>query len=458
MTMVMEVEEEIINKSKMKFKLIAIALLIGVAGFSQNKKWSLQECVDQALENNITVKQAQNTLLINEQDIIAAKGNFLPSVSASAGQGVNIGSGFDPVSNQRLNNVVNNSFNYNFSVNQTIFNGFRNYNIKKQAKLTLETNELDLARIKDDIALNVANTYLNVLFNRENLETAKAQYEFSEKQLEQVKELVEAGVQARADVFDAEATLANDKLSLTTAQNNYDLALLSLAQLLQVPYNNFDVEIIDIDTPSNNLLYNAVEPILNYAYENRNEIKVAEKNIENSEVSTEISKSGFYPSVSFGYGLGSTWSESDSDFFKQAFFKELDINKGHNFRLNVNIPIFSRFQNKTSVAQAKIREDNAKLNLEQQKLNLETNIQRAFADAKAAFNSYLSAKESLESQQLAFDNSLERYNIGNMNAFNLEQARIRLINAQNALTNAKYDFVFKTKVLDFFAGKPITLD
>jgi len=446
----------IINKSNMKFKLLAIALLIGVAGFSQNKKWTLQKCVDQALENNITVKQAQNTLLINEQDIIAAKGNFLPSVSASTGHSLSIGNR-QLFPGQFVDRTDNSTF-INIGANQTIFNGFRNMNLKKQAALTLESNELDLARIKDDIALNVANTYLNVLFNRENLETAQAQYEFSEKQVNQVKELVEAGVQALADVFDAEATFATDKQNLTTAQNNYDLALLSLSQLLQVPYDGFDVEIIEVDTPSNNLLYNDVKPILNYAFENRKEIKVAEKNIENAKVSTELSKSGFYPTVTAGYSLGSNVFFTNLTDTELGFFDQLDNQKNHRFNVNVNIPIFSRGQNKTAVAQARIREENAKLNLEQQKLNLETTIQRAFADAKAAFNSYLAAKESLESQQLAFDNSLERYNIGNMNAFNLEQARIRLINAQNAMTNAKYDFVFRTKVLDFFTGKPITLD
>jgi len=218
------------------------------------------------------------------------------------------------------------------------------------------------------------------------------------------------------------------------------------------------VAIINVDTPSNNLLYNDVKPILEFAYQNRNEIKVAEKNIENAKVSTEISKSGFYPTVTGGYTLGTNVFYTNLINTEDTFFNQINDQKSHRFSVNINIPIFSRFQNKTAVAQSKIREENAMLNLEQQKLNLEATIQRAFADAKAAFNSYLAAKESLESQQLAFDNSQERYTIGGMNAFDLEQARIRLINAQNSLTNAKYDFVFRTKVLDFYIGKPIIVD
>ena len=204
------------------------------------------------------------------------------------------------------------------------------------------------------------------------------------------------------------------------------------------------------------LLYRDVTPIINYAFENRNEIGIAEKNIENAELSTEISKSGYLPSVSFNYGFGSVWSESANDFLKQDYFSELDLNKGHNFNVNVNIPIFSRFQNKTAVAKSRIQQENSQLNLEQAKLDLESNIQRAFTDAQAAFKAYNAAKKSLASQEFAFNSSNERYTIGNITAFDLEQARVQFINAQSSLINAKFDFIFKTKVLDFYMGKPLT--
>jgi outer membrane protein len=422
---------------------------------AQQKIWTLQECVDYALENNISVRQSENTLLSNEQDIIASRGQFLPSLSGSTGTGARIGSGFDPVTNQRVNNQTTYSFNYNLSVSQSVFNGFRTLNLYKQSKLTKETNVLELNRIKDDISLNVVNSYLNVLFNKEQLQTATAQYEFSEKQLEQVAELVDAGVQPKANIYDAEATLSRDAQQVTLAENNYNLALLTLSQLLQIPYKGFGVEVIDIDAPSEALLYKDVSPVLNYALKNRNEIKVAEKNIKNAQLGTQISKAGYYPSVNLGYGFGSVWSESKNDFVKQAFFRELDLFKGHNINLSVSIPIFSRFQNKTTVAKSKIQEENSLLNLEQAKLDLESNIQRAYTDAQAALKAYVAAKKSLESQTLAFNNSKERYNIGAMTAFDLEQARVQLINAESSLINAKYDFVFKTKVLDFYMGKPL---
>ncbi|WP_299891410.1 TolC family protein [uncultured Lacinutrix sp.] len=435
-------------------KILALSFLLTCTAYSQDKVWSLQECVNHALENNISVLQAQNTLLSNEQDIISSKGSFLPSVNGSLGHSLSLGNA--EVFPGQFVDRTSNSTNIGIGANQTIFNGFRLTNLYKQSQLNLETNKLELSRIKDDISLNVVNAYLNILFNKENLETAKAQYEFTKKQLERVKELVDAGVQPRANIYDSEATLSRDLQSVTVAENSYELSLLTLSQLLQVDFNGFDVEVIEIDNPTAELMYDDVTPILNYAIENRSEIKVAEKNIEQSVLSTEISKSGFYPSVTAGYSFGSNAFYTNLFDTEDTFLNQLNDQKAHSFRLSVNIPIFSGFQNKTAVAKSKIQEENAKLSLDQTKLTLESNIQRAFTDAKSAFRAYDAAKASLESQELAFNNSKERYDIGAMNAFDLEQSRLALVNAQASLINAKYDFVFKTKVLDFYLGKPIT--
>jgi outer membrane protein len=319
-----------INKSNMKYKLLAIALLIGIAGFAQNKKWTLEECVTYALENNISVKQAQNTLLSNDQDVVATKGNFLPSLSANMGHSLTLGNAelFPGQFVDRTSNATNIGVN----LNQTVFDGFRNTFLYNQAQLTRETNELELNRIRDDISLSVANFYLNVLFNKENLETARSQVEFSEKQLKQVKDLVDAGVQPKANIYDAEATLANDEQSVTIAENNYRLSLLSLSQALQLPFNGFDVEIIEINDPAAELMYADVEPVLNYALVNRNEVKVAEKIIEGAELSTELSKSNYYPTVTAGYGFGSNAFFTNLQDTEATFFDQLNDQKSQSFR------------------------------------------------------------------------------------------------------------------------------
>ena len=434
--------------------LTYIILLIGVstAVQGQTKKWTLKECVELALENNISIKQSMNTLKSNEQDIKAAKGEFLPSFGANLSQSANFGS-----AELFSGNFVDRRFystNGSLSLNQTIFNGFRTLNTYKQSQLNFERNEIELRRLQDDVSLNVASAYLNVLFNMENLETARSQYEFSQKQLEQVQNLVESGVQPVSNVYDAQANLSGDLQSLTVAQNNHKIALLTLAQLIQVPSEVFDVEVIQVEDPSPSIIYDDVKPIVEYALNNRNEIKIANKNLEIADVNIKLSKAGFLPSVSMGYGFntGANFSNLSED---SSFFQQINDNKGHGLNLNVNIPIFSRFRNQTAFARSKIQKDNVQLELDKAKLDLEANVQRAFTDAQAALRSYQASTASVQARELSFSNAQERYAMGALNSFELEQARLALINAKALSINAKYDFIFKTQVLDFYLGKSI---
>jgi len=434
--------------------LILILTILILADVNAQKKWSLEECVTYAIENNISVRQANNALLSNDQDIIAAKGNFLPFLGINGSQRMNLGN--VQVFDGEFVDRTFHSSNFGLNISQTIFNGFRNTNVYRQSLINKAANLEEFKRIKDNVSLTVVNSYLNVLLNKENLIIAEAQYDFSIEQLQLVKELVEAGVQPQANVFDAEASLANDSQQLTVAENSYTLAILSLSQVLQVPFNSFDVQIIELDPPTQQLMYNDISSILDYAFKNRSEIKVAEKNIEAAKLGKEISKSGFYPSVSLSYGLntGANFSNLTND---NSFFQQINDNRGHSFALNLNIPVFSRFQNQTALAKAKIQVENSNLALEQAKVDLESNIQLAFNDAKAALKSYISSNKSVIARQLSFDNAKERYSIGALNSLDLEQNRTQLVNSQASLIQAKYDFIFKSKVLDFYLGKPLNL-
>ncbi len=433
-----------------KIKIFKFCMLIASISFAQNKIWTLEQCVDHALENNITILQAENSLLSSKQDIISAKGNFLPSINSNLSGGASLGNIEVFPGEFRDREFYSTSVGIGFS--QSVFNGFRNINLLNQSKLSLERNQFELEKFKDDISLNVANTYLNVLFNKENLELAKLQVEFSEFQVNQVKTLVEAGSEPNSTLIETQATYSRDIQNLTIAENNHDLALLTLAQLLQLPYENFDVEVIEIDTPSANLMYNDIAPILNYALQNRNEIKVAERDIELAKLGTKISKSAYLPNVSMGYGFNASANFSNLTV-DDELLDQLNVNKGHSINMNISIPIFNRNQTKAQVKKSKIQEETTNLALEQAKINLESTIQRAFTDARAALKSYEAAQLSLQSQEVAFQNSQERFIIGALNSFDLEQSRLRLINARSSLINAKYDFIFKTKVLDFYLGK-----
>ncbi len=433
-----------------KIKIFKFCLLFTSLSLAQSNTWNLEQCVNHALENNITILQAKNNLLSSEQDIISAKGNFLPAISSNISGGASLGNIEVFPGEFRDREFYSTSLGIGFS--QNIFNGFRNINLLNQSKLSLERNQYELERLKDDISLNVANSYLNVLFNKENLELARLQVEFSKFQLDQVKTLVEAGSEPASTLIESQATYSRDIQSLTIAENNHDLALLTLAQLLQLPYENFDIEVIEIDTPSANLMYQDITPILNYAMQNRNEIKVAERDIELAKLGTKISKSAYLPNVSLGYGFNASANFSNLTQDDQ-FLDQLDDNKGHSINMNVSIPIFNRNQTKAEINKSKIQEVTSNLALDQVKINLESTIQRAFTDAKAALKVFEASQLSLKSQELAFNNSQERFALGALNSFDLGQSRIRLLNALSSSINAKYDFIFKTKVLDYYLGK-----
>ena len=433
-----------------KIKIFKFCLLFTSLSLAQSNTWNLEQCVNHALENNITILQAKNNLLSSEQDIISAKGNFLPAISSNISGGASLGNIEVFPGEFRDREFYSTSLGIGFS--QNIFNGFRNINLLNQSKLSLERNQYELERLKDDISLNVANSYLNVLFNKENLELARLQVEFPKFQVDQVKTLVEAGSEPASTLIESQATYSRDIQSLTIAENNHDLALLTLAQLLQLPYENFDIEVIEIDTPSANLMYQDITPILNYAMQNRNEIKVAERDIELAKLGTKISKSAYLPNVSLGYGFNASANFSNLTQDDQ-FLDQLDDNKGHSINMNVSIPIFNRNQTKAEINKSKIQEVTSNLALDQVKINLESTIQRAFTDAKAALKVFEASQLSLKSQELAFNNSQERFTLGALNSFDLEQSRIRLLNALSSSINAKYDFIFKTKVLDYYLGK-----
>ncbi|SNR67420.1 TolC family protein [Lutibacter flavus] len=435
--------------------ILAFALFISLN--AQDKKWTLQECVEYALDNNISIKQNKLNVAISEENVINAKGNFLPNLNASTNGNLNLGSGFDPVSQDR---VSTSTFGGSFGINSgiTVFNGYRNLNTYKQAQLGVESSKLDLEKIQDDISLFVVNSYLNVLFAKENLNVAKVQYEISKKQIESAKALFEAGDKPRSDLLNTQSTAAADEQSVILNENTLSLALLDLAQLLQINPTNFDVQVLEIDSPSLAMLYKNANEVYQKALTNRPEIKRAELDIELSDLSVEIAKASFLPSVSLGANVGTGYGYNLKNNSHIPYFTQLDDNLGYGISFSVNIPIFNRNQTKSNVNRQMINYEISKFGLDNAKLQLQQTIQKAFYDAKAAAKAYESAEKSLIAQKEAFKNAQESYNSGVMTSFDFDQVRNRLVNSEGAIIRAKYDYIFKSKVLKFYFGEPIVLD
>lgn len=442
----------------LKTKIILfVSILISITCYSQ-KKWTLKECVDHALENNISVKQNKLSIDSSIKDKEIAKGNFLPSFSASNSNSYSEGLSSDATG--VLRNTKNFSSSLSGTLSGTIFNGFINLNTYKQAELGVKSSELDFEIIKNDISLNVVNTYLNVLFAKENLEVAKVQAEISNKQIERANVQFDAGAIPKGDLLNVKSTAANDLQTVITQDNNLNLALLNLSQLLQVAYNGFDVADIEINSPSASLLYNNSNVVYEKALKNRPEIEKAELSIENADLNYEINKGAYYPTVSYTGSLGSSYYNQFNNLLptqtNDAFFDQLNNRFTYGASLSVSIPIFNRFQTKNSVAKAVISKEQTELSLESEKLRLQQTIEQAFLDAKAAAKTYEASKISLDAQKEAFKNAQVSYDYGSMTVFDFDQVRTRLVNAEANLIRSKYDYVFKTKVLKFYFGENIT--
>jgi len=441
---------------KTKFSIIIALIAFSFSGFSQ-KKWDLKEAVEHAIKNNISIKQQALNLESFKEDVVGAKGNFLPNLNASSGANLNFGSTIDPVSNGRISST---SFSSSYSLRSgiTVFNGFSLLNSYKNSQLNVLGSKLDLQIIKDDVSLNVINSYLNILFAKENLAVARVQAEISKKQIEVAKNQVEAGSKPKGELLNAQSAYANDLQTVVSLENTLNIALLGLAQLLQVDTNNFDVARIDVGAPSASLLFKSPDAVYKNAVANRPEILKAKIGIQQSKLNLEIAKSGFLPTVTASASAGTNFSHRFTIFQGQRndyFFKQLNDNFGYGVGLSLSIPIFNRYQNKVNVNKSKIGIERSELSLESAKLSIQQTIQRAFLDAKAALKSYEAAKLSLTAQQEAFKNAQQRYTFEAITSFEFDQVRNRLVNAESTLIRAKYDYVFKTKVLKFYNGESI---
>ncbi|KRP27997.1 TolC family protein [Polaribacter sp.] len=438
----------------MKLKLIlSIAFLSAKVSFSQ-KQWTLKECVDRALEKNISIQQNKLNLELAKKEVEISKGNFLPNLNANTGSNVNFGTGFSPVTNSR---VATSFFggSLNMSSGITVFNGFRNTNTYKQAQLGVESSLYDLKKIENDVSLFVVNGYLNVLFAKENLIVAKVQYEISKNQIEAAESRFKSGVIPKGELLNVESTAATNLQTLVAQENALDLALLNLSQLLQVTAEGFDVSPVDVGTPTANLFYKTSTTVYEKSLERLPEIARAKLAIENADLNIAISKSAFLPSISAQVGLSTNYGFNlnlPTGFNNTPFADQLVDNFGYGFGFNMNVPIFNRFQTKNRVAQSLINKEIFETRLESEKLNLQQTIEQAFLDVKTALKTYEAAKISLESQQEAFKNAQERYNFGAMTLFDFDQVRTRIVNAEATLIRSKYDYVFKTKVLQFYSG------
>jgi outer membrane protein len=320
--------------------------------------------------------------------------------------------------------------------------------------------------MQEDVSLNVANAFLEILFNKENLKVRKEQLAIDEKRFTRSEEMVNAGTIPRGDLFDLKATVATDKQNIIVAENTLLISKLSLAQLLQLKdFTDFDV-VDDTNVKDENgiLLQNPVD-IYNKAKEIRTDLKIAQTNLEIAEKNVVIAKGAYQPTLSGFYGFNTRAGYSDQVKFDEnnipyttgpdPVFRQFSDNKGHNFGFQLNVPIFNGFSVRNNVERNKVSLEKSKIDLEQKSLDLQRNVYTAFTDAKGALNAYESSTVTLEARQQSYNYAKEKYDVGLMNSFDFTQAQTLLTNAQSDVIRAKYDYMFKIKILEFYFGIPI---
>ncbi len=473
----------------MKYFTILGALLFSLITTAQSKVWNLQQCIEYAYENNLTIKQNQLNLRSAEINKDAAVANLFPNLNLSGGYFWQFGFSIDPISNTRQpGNRQTSSFT--LSSQWVLFDGLQNYKQISKARLDYMSSLYNLDAIKNDIGINIASAYLQVLLNKQVLEVAENQLDISKNQLDRNQKLYEAGAIPKGDQLQFEAQYASDEQSVIAAQNNLDISRLQLAQILQLEdYSDFDIVTPDLDNPDNALLNYTPQQIYEIALGNQPVIKSSELNVESAQQQLGISKAGYSPTISLSGQVNSnaaqdfmravpggptdylvvastqpgggrpiyTLTEQPLQYEAYPFFDQFGDNINQFVGINLQVPIFNRFSTRNNVQSSKLQLEQAMVQLETDKNNLRQTIQRAYADAYASLKTFNAAEKSLEANEESWEYAQKRYQEGAMNLFDYETTRNRYLNAVSQLLQSKFDYIFKVKVLEFYLTNNITL-
>ena len=432
-------------------KIVFFLLLIGFQLSAQNKKWTLEECVDYAIKNNISIKQSELDLKTSDVEKLEAIGGFLPTLNGNANYSVNTGASINPVTNQFQNQTFK-SFSASANSNIMLFNGLANWKTLQRSKLNQIANTYRLDKMKDDIALSIANSYLQILFNKEQLKVQKNQNLVTKENIKRTQELIEAGSLPAGDIYELQATDATQEQQIISTENALLISKVALCQtLLLEDYATFDISDEVIDLPMSNITNETQEAILAKAKESVKDVKIALSNVEVAKKDVAISRSSYLPTLAGFVGYNTRWSESTPFNFAD----QLSLFDGTAVGLQLSVPILNGFATRGRVQRAKINQERSEFQLKQAELDLERNVYQAYNDVINAKKSFEAAQKTLEARKQSFNFSKERYEVGLMNSFDFSQSTIAYENAQSEVLRTKYDYIFRTKILEFYFGIPL---
>lgn len=445
-------------------RTLTLALCLSLPAMQQpaaQEIWSLERCISYAMDNNIIIRQQELNTMVNENNLLQARMGRLPGLNANTQQSFNYGRSLDFATNIYEDQNTR-SFSFNTSTQVTLFNGFQITNSIKQTDLNLMASLADLDKLKNDISLNIASAYLQILFNRELLEIAENQLEITRQQVERTRRLVEAGSLPQGNLLEIQAQEASDNLRVVNAGNQLTLSYLTLTQLLELPASvGFTIEIPDFgDIPVYPPDYQ-VEPVFEAALEVQPQIRSSEYDLASSQTGLSIAKGGRSPrlflSGSYGSGYQEITSGPRSEIEAPSFEDQIQNNRRTTFSLGLSVPIFNAWQVNTRIANARIGVLNAEYSMQRTRNQLYQEIQQAWADAVASHENFVATEKALESIEESFRHTEQRFEVGMVTTVEFNQALNQLTMTRSELLRAKYEYIFKTNILEFYLGNPISL-
>lgn len=440
---------------KQYITFVTIAVLSAGSAMAQ-KQWNLKQCIEYAIEHNLTIKQQEAAKDESAVDLNTAKWSRLPDLTGSASHSFNFGRSLQMDNTYQQLNTQNTGLNLNTSI--PLFTGMQIPNQIALSKLNLKAAVEDLNKAKEDISIQVTSAYLQVLFNEELAKVAHEQVALSEEMLKQKTAFFKVGKASEAELYEAKSRAAQDQLSAVQADNEYRLALLDLSQLLELPTpEGFGIVSPSIDEDKDFSILTSPADIYSEALLIKPSIKAAQYRVEGAQKSIRIAQSGYYPQLSLGAGIATSYYNV-SGRENGNFGAQLRDNFSQYIGLSLNIPIFNRFSTRNQVRKARIQQTTLNWQLEDAKKALYKEIQQAYYNAVNAESKFESSRTADEAAKASFNLMKEKYANGKATSTEFNEARTNWLKAVSDRIQAKYDYLFRTKILDFYKGVPLALE
>ena len=438
---------------RLTFMLVIVGLIFHFEyGYSQEKKWTLSECIDYAVTHNIEVKQSDNQIQNLKVEKNTLRNSFLPNLNAGASQNFTFGRSLNQNNTYEDSNIQNSSFSVTTEI--PIFLGFKRTASIAQNRFDLLAAEANRELIENNLSLNVAGAYFQILLNKEIYRIALEQIQLTKEQEACTQLLIDNGKAAESQLYDVRAQLADDELTATEAKNSLRLAFLELAQLMELKgHERFDIDSLGREISVPDML--SPVNIYQYAVTCMPQIRQAYYTLQSKTKGIRIAKSGYYPTLSFAAGINTNYYDNGSGL-GETFRRQLNNNMQKSLCFTISIPLFDRFSTRNQVRTARIDEDNARLSLENEKKQLYKDIEQAYTDAISAFEKYRSTTKAVAANQEAHRYAMEKYAAGKSTVFEYNEVKMKLANALSQQSQAKYTYLLKDRVLTFYSCSSLT--